>query len=84
MKPFNSWVRQQKKEDPILLAKKRHDKAIKGLVATPELDKKIAKLREDFEIEKNKLKEDFNIKIKALIVENVDKEIELINQEKNG
>ena len=82
MSIFSDWRKKELKENPVILAKKRHDKAIEGLITTPELDLKIKNLRDQFENDKKALREDFNNRLQILIVESMDKEIELINQEK--
>ena len=84
MSAFTNWRKQEKKDNPILKAKKEHDKALEGLITTPELDQEMKRIRDNFEQDKNNLREDFNNKLQLLILENINKEIDLINKHKNS
>lgn len=80
---YNLFLKQQKKDNPLLQARKRYEKALEGLKTTPELDQNIAEIRIEFEQRKEDMRLRFNSEIELLALETCNKEIDIINRHKD-
>lgn len=78
---FNKVVKNKEKTDRLLKAQKKFEKISKLIVPSQETRDKIFALRDQYAIETNTLKDEFNRKIYDLTVIGIEAEIKLLEEE---